>query len=96
MKEVMKNGVHVDVCTQCRGVWLDRGELDKLMASVQRCAEDFYQQPVNAEYVPPRSSVERGDNRGYYREDHVKEYSYHKHPKHRKKSALESVFDIFD
>ena len=26
-----KQGVEVDYCPQCRGVWLDRGELDKLM-----------------------------------------------------------------
>ena len=28
-----RGGVEVDVCPQCKGVWLDRGELDKLMAS---------------------------------------------------------------
>lgn len=27
MKEVSKGGVLIDTCTQCRGVWLDRGEL---------------------------------------------------------------------
>lgn len=30
MREVDKHGVHIDTCTQCRGVWLDRGELEKL------------------------------------------------------------------
>jgi len=30
MRETNKNGVLIDVCTQCRGVWLDRGELEKL------------------------------------------------------------------
>lgn len=27
-----RQGVEIDYCAQCRGVWLDRGELDKLMA----------------------------------------------------------------
>ena len=27
-----RQGVEIDYCPQCRGVWLDRGELDKLMA----------------------------------------------------------------
>ena len=27
-----RQGVEIDYCSQCRGVWLDRGELDKLMA----------------------------------------------------------------
>ncbi len=31
MKEVSRKGVQVDVCPECRGVWLDRGELDKLL-----------------------------------------------------------------
>ncbi|MFZ4540867.1 MAG: zf-TFIIB domain-containing protein [Rickettsiales bacterium] len=30
-KEVAREGVLIDVCTQCRGVWLDNGELEKLM-----------------------------------------------------------------
>lgn len=30
-KEVVKDSVLIDVCTECRGVWLDRGELDKLL-----------------------------------------------------------------
>lgn len=37
-----RQGVEVDYCPQCRGVWLDRGELDKLLeraASVQAPAK---------------------------------------------------------
>jgi len=30
MREIGKHGVMIDTCTQCRGVWLDRGELEKL------------------------------------------------------------------
>jgi Zn-finger nucleic acid-binding protein len=26
-----RNGVEIDFCPQCRGVWLDRGELDKIL-----------------------------------------------------------------
>ncbi|MEL7090856.1 MAG: zf-TFIIB domain-containing protein [Pseudomonadota bacterium] len=26
-----RNGVEIDYCPQCRGVWLDRGELDKII-----------------------------------------------------------------
>ncbi len=26
-----RNGVEIDYCPECRGVWLDRGELDKLL-----------------------------------------------------------------
>jgi uncharacterized protein len=31
-----RRGVEIDYCPKCRGVWLDRGELDKLMAAADR------------------------------------------------------------
>jgi uncharacterized protein len=36
MREISKEGVLIDTCTQCRGVWLDRGELEKLVGLVDR------------------------------------------------------------
>jgi hypothetical protein len=30
-----RSGVEIDYCPQCRGVWLDRGELDKILARAQ-------------------------------------------------------------
>ena len=34
MTEIDKGGVVIDTCTQCRGAWLDRGELEKLSTLV--------------------------------------------------------------
>jgi Zn-finger nucleic acid-binding protein len=34
LNERRQVGVQVDVCTRCRGLWLDRGELEKLVATV--------------------------------------------------------------
>ncbi len=31
LTEMIKNGVTIDVCPECKGVWLDRGELEKLI-----------------------------------------------------------------
>ena len=31
LRPVDRQGIEIDVCPQCRGVWLDRGELDKLI-----------------------------------------------------------------
>ena len=31
-REVIREGILIDICTQCQGVWLDRGELEKLIA----------------------------------------------------------------
>jgi hypothetical protein len=36
MKEVERLGVSIDICPGCKGVWLDRGELDKLIAVSQQ------------------------------------------------------------
>ncbi|WP_406676760.1 zf-TFIIB domain-containing protein [Neomoorella carbonis] len=33
MKEIQRRNVMVDICPECKGVWLDRGELDKLLAA---------------------------------------------------------------
>jgi hypothetical protein len=34
MQEVRRNDVQIDMCPRCRGVWLDRGELEKLLHAV--------------------------------------------------------------
>ena len=40
MVEVERNGVLIDACPRCRGVWLDRGELDKLIELEQSATEE--------------------------------------------------------
>ena len=35
-------GVEIDVCPKCKGVWLDRGELDKLATPPQAPARDSW------------------------------------------------------
>jgi Zn-finger nucleic acid-binding protein len=35
-----RQGVEIDFCPQCRGVWLDRGELDKVVERAARFADD--------------------------------------------------------
>jgi Zn-finger nucleic acid-binding protein len=40
VSEITRNGVRIDVCSQCRGVWLDRGELEKLLGAVQQVEDE--------------------------------------------------------
>jgi len=35
-----RQGIEIDFCPQCRGVWLDRGELDKIIERASRFSED--------------------------------------------------------
>jgi len=76
-----RQGIEIDYCPKCRGVWLDRGELDKI---IERAAND---RPVERA-EPPQAYREpqghrRDDDRGYG----------HK-PKYRKRESLLS--EIFD
>ena len=50
-----RQGVEIDFCPQCRGVWLDRGELDKITERASRLVDDddddrYRGQPRPAEY----------------------------------------------
>ena len=42
-----RQGVEIDYCARCRGVWLDRGELDKL---IERSAD--MPRPRDRSYAP--------------------------------------------
>lgn len=84
-----RQGVEIDYCPQCRGVWLDRGELDKI---IERSA---------AELAPPRDTpagYAREEPARHESRDSRK--SHGKHSKHgkgyRRKSWLSEVFDVFD
>ena len=35
-----RQGIEIDFCPQCRGVWLDRGELDKIIERASRYSDD--------------------------------------------------------
>jgi uncharacterized protein len=49
-----RSGIEIDYCPQCRGVWLDRGELDKL---IERSAQPYAAAPAPAAAGPqPQTS----------------------------------------
>ncbi|MBM6584090.1 zf-TFIIB domain-containing protein [Microvirga sp. BT689] len=83
-----RQGVEIDYCPQCRGVWLDRGELDKI---IQRSAQDA---PSAAAPAQQPSFLNAQHHQGHER-SHTQPYGHdhqHGHPK-RKKSFLEELFD---
>ena len=41
-----RQGIEIDYCPKCRGVWLDRGELDKL---IERADREFESRPPSRE-----------------------------------------------
>ena len=82
-----RQGVEIDYCPQCRGVWLDRGELDKI---IERSAQDAPPAPPAQQPSFMNPQYGQGHNPGYaqpYGHSHQ-----HGHPK-RRKSFLEELFD---
>ncbi len=76
-----REGVEIDYCPQCRGVWLDRGELDKI---VER---------TTSHYSAKRRDYDDDDDDRYkerrYDSDH-----HHYPPQRKRKSFLGEMFDF--
>jgi uncharacterized protein len=47
-----RSGVEIDYCPKCRGVWLDRGELDKIIDRAAGQTQPHQPQPAPAGYPP--------------------------------------------
>ncbi len=90
-----RHGVEVDYCPKCRGLWLDRGEVDRIIERATKFEQDF----------PASRRKSKRDYDDYYHEDeyddvhdhHDRDYrSDKKRRRNRKKDFLEEIFDIFD
>ena len=90
-----RQGVEIDYCPQCRGVWLDRGELDKIIdrAAIYE-SQSVGREPVDraSPPTPPPYQEERHRSYGGYREERYRPYGEPKHKKRR--SILEDLFDF--
>jgi Zn-finger nucleic acid-binding protein len=70
MSEVKRNDVAFDMCPSCRGVWLDRGELEKIIAGVQaEQGSGFGQERAQLSQDPRQQRPQQGyGERGEYGE----------------------------
>jgi Zn-finger nucleic acid-binding protein len=104
LQTVDRHGVHIEQCNGCRGIFLDRGELEQI-ANAERRHYGSAQTPRYSDSPPPygaqRGRGEQGyDSRqraGNYR-DSPPPYGHSGHGGHgghdrRKKSFLEGLFD---
>jgi Zn-finger nucleic acid-binding protein len=92
--ELDRSGIKIDACRNCRGVWLDRGELDRILERERQVVggaddEDFIREMTGG--------GDKDRKRGYDFDAHTAEkiYSdYRTHKKHKKrKSFLDELFD---
>ncbi|MXO86598.1 hypothetical protein GRI38_11240 [Altererythrobacter aurantiacus] len=74
-----RQGIEIDYCPQCRGVWLDRGELDKII-------ERSVPEPGPRQAAAPSHAQQGGHGHSGYG------HGYRK-PHKRKKSFFEELFD---
>lgn len=81
-----RQGVEIDYCPQCRGVWLDRGELDKLLE--RAAAQASAQLPAQ----PVQNRTERSQDFSYPAGQYEQPYGGHKKHYHHK-SWLSEIFD---
>ncbi|MBT9155770.1 MAG: hypothetical protein DDT37_00738 [Firmicutes bacterium] len=64
LKMSERKGVEVDYCPKCRGVWLDRGELDKIIdLSAPEREEREERRPERDDRRPERFDEDRRDSR---------------------------------
>ena len=85
-----RQGVDIDFCPQCRGVWLDRGELDKIIERSGLSAS-----PVSQPAAPPPQSPPPRD----YRRDDDDDDDYRRRSQdgnygRKKKGFLGDLFDF--
>jgi Zn-finger nucleic acid-binding protein len=79
MRSYERNGVTVDQCGECRGVFLDRGELERLIdAESSHYEREFSDRSRGYEERPPRDRDDKSE---------------HKPKKSKKKSFLENLME---
>jgi hypothetical protein len=99
-----RQGIEIDYCPQCRGVWLDKGELDKI---IDRSAQESagYVQPRQPQQ-PPAQQYQQPQHQPQYQQPQHQQPSYHQQPQghgyhgdkhykhHKKKSWLGDILDF--
>lgn len=84
-----RKGVEIDYCPQCRGVWLDRGELDKII-------EHGAERPGNHPTPPPPPHHAPPVHQHYKPDYHQKDYRHHDDHKYHHKKKESFLSEIFD
>jgi Zn-finger nucleic acid-binding protein len=106
LKMTDRQGVEIDYCPDCRGIWLDRGELDKIIEKSyaqapqpqQAAPQQTTQQPQyqHGGESNPFQKKHHDEHNPFYNKHHDKHYNEHgggPQGQHQKKSWLSEIFD---
>lgn len=91
LKITDRQGIEIDYCPNCRGVWLDRGELDKL---IERVA--FEGRSVSPPRAESQSNPKPKRRRDEYDDDDDYDPRYEDRRRRRRGSFLDNLFDFLD
>ncbi|MFC6236297.1 TFIIB-type zinc ribbon-containing protein [Longivirga aurantiaca] len=102
MRTYERNGIHIDQCTECRGVFLDRGELDHLI-SLEAAQAEPAPAPAPAAAAPayapqqqqqpqPQAYPQQGYQQPGYQQQGYQQ-GYGGKPYKKRKNFLEELFD---
>jgi uncharacterized protein len=95
-----REGVEIDFCPQCRGVWLDRGELDKVIERAAVAMAPAASSDRGREYGDDRGRERYEDSRRYEDDRRYEdrrrydEDDRRSHKKPKKRSFLEDLFEF--
>ena len=96
-----RQGVEIDYCPNCRGVWLDRGELDKIIERQPAGSATYQTDPRSAprqEHLERNHHYDRPEQHNKHGQQygHGDDYDERKHGKRKKGSFLGDLFDFGD
>ncbi len=86
LKMADRQGIEIDYCPECRGVWLDRGELDKII-----------ERSDTQSTAPPMQSQTQYQPHAYNQQHHGKQghdgHGYGQNGQYKKKTWISELFD---
>jgi len=88
-----RQGIEIDYCPQCRGVWLDRGELDKIIER-SAAATPAPAQSFGHGTTPPRDDRRYGQPEQHHQQPQQHHYKDDYHYRKKKKGFLGELFDF--
>jgi|WetSurMetagenome_2_1015567.scaffolds.fasta_scaffold898500_1 uncharacterized protein len=83
-----RQGVEIDYCPQCRGVWLDRGELDKIIEKSLVVNPPRGEYPTVYPQSPPMQPYPK-----HHGNDRLYDHHEDQHGRRKQKSWLGELFD---
>lgn len=86
LKMTERQGVEIDYCPECRGIWLDRGELDKII-------ERSYTLTNNNAEPEPQYQQTGHNQQQHGKPQHHDNHGYGQNGQYKKKSWLSEMFD---